>query len=81
MGLYFAVPFHINTSAAANARACTAEERKAEAADGLIRRRRRLGSLPRSFLSPFALVIPPFRRHSHPKEGSLVCLFSSLARE
>ena len=36
---------------------------------GLVRRRRR--SLPLSFLSPFALVIPPFRRRSHPKEGSL----------
>ena len=40
---------------------------------GLIRRRRR--SLPRSFLSPFALVIPPFRHRSHPKEGSLASAF------
>lgn len=37
--------------------------------------------IPRSFLSPFALAIPPFRRRSHPKEGSLLCLSSSLARE
>jgi hypothetical protein len=40
---------------------------------GLVRRR----SLPRSFLSPSALVIPPFRRCPRPKEGSLVCLSSS----
>ena len=44
---------------------------RAHALAGLVRRR----SLPRSFLSPFALVIPSFRRRSHPKEGSLLCPF------
>jgi hypothetical protein len=50
---------------------------RAHARAELVRRR----SLPRSFLSPFALVIPPFRRRFRPKEGSLLCPSSSLARE
>ena len=47
----------------------------AHARAGLVRRR----SLPRSLHSPFALVITRFRRRSRPKEGSLLCLSSSLA--
>jgi hypothetical protein len=44
---------------------------RAHALAALVRRR----SLARSFLSPFALVIPRFRRRFRPKEGSLLCPF------